>query len=169
LNLKNIIKNKYYKYKDTPFTLTSGKESNHYFDLRPLLNNPKELGMVTYHFCKEVVKYDIDCIGGMETGAIPLCTATALTLYYNKIMFLNTFFIRKKAKEHGTKSLIEGRGTRGIVIDDVLTTGGSIKKSIDIAHKYGIDIVAALVIIDRQECEIKLPNLFSIFKKEDFL
>jgi orotate phosphoribosyltransferase len=94
---------------------------------------------------------------------------------------LRTFFVRQKAKEHGTRELIEGltpkesfAGARVVVVDDVATKGGSIMQAINAARELGATVDKALVIVDREKgAEAHLAeqgiHLFSLFKESQFL
>jgi len=106
------------------------------------------------HLVYEAIKdSDVDGIGGLTFGADPISIATAFTsgLKGNPI---NAFSIRKIQKDHGIVRWIEGDikpGGRIVIIDDVATTGGSTIKAIERARSEGIEVVRAVILVDRQE------------------
>jgi orotate phosphoribosyltransferase len=96
---------------------------------------------------------DIQAAGGLEIGAIPLAAVLAQK-YHQEGRALEGFFVRKQAKSHGSQERIEGvlpKGARVAVLDDVLTTGGSVVQAIEEIEKAGAQVVAVLCIVDRLE------------------
>jgi orotate phosphoribosyltransferase len=98
-----------------------------------------------------------DLIGGLEMGAVPIASAVA-AVSHTTPRKVNAFFVRKQAKEHGTKSLIEGlpdgeslKGKRVVVVEDVTTTGGSAVKAAEAVRAEGAEVVGVVTVIDRQE------------------
>src|SRR5580700_2275602 len=106
------------------FKLASGKESTYYINSKKALFHSEAvalLGEALYDLTQDL---DIQAIGGLEVGAIPLATAAVLR-YHQAGRALEGFFVRKQAKEHGSQERIEGvlpAGARVAVVDDVLTT-----------------------------------------------
>src|SRR5581483_9703709 len=107
------------------FTLASGKQSNYYINSKKVLFNAEAawlLGHVLWDLTKEL---NIQAIGGLEIGAIPMATAACLH-YHEHGQPLEGFFVRKQAKDHGSQQRVEGRveaGFRVAVVDDVFTQG----------------------------------------------
>jgi orotate phosphoribosyltransferase len=135
------------------FTLASGKKSDHYYDGKMLILNPEGARLVGEEIFDRLSDLEVDAIGGLEIGAIPIVTAVSL-ISYEKQKTIPAFIVRDKAKEHGTKKDIEGhikRGARVAIIDDVITTGGSVIKAIDKVKSMGCEVVKVVVIVDRQE------------------
>jgi orotate phosphoribosyltransferase len=98
-----------------------------------------------------------DLLGGLEMGAVPIASAVAAVSHTGGKP-INAFFVRKQAKEHGTKRLIEGlpngdslKGKRVVVVEDVTTTGGSALKAADAVRAEGAEVVGVVTVIDRQE------------------
>jgi orotate phosphoribosyltransferase len=92
-------------------------------------------------------------VGGLTFGADPIAMATAFASEL-KGMPINAFSIRKTKKDHGIAQWVEGDlapGARVVVIDDVATTGGSTVKAIERARENGLEVVRAVVLVDRQE------------------
>ena len=128
------------------FTLTSGKVCPYYIDLRFLASYPDVLRLVTKEYVKILNKLDYEILVGIPYAAIPLATALALEL--NKPMI----FTRKEAKEHGTRKLIEGvykKNQKAVIIDDVISDGGSKFKVIEPLEAEGLIIKDIVVLVDR--------------------
>lgn len=135
------------------FTLASGKESTYYINSKKALFNSEAvwlLGDVLYDLTADL---DIQAIGGLEVGAIPMATAAVLR-YHEHGRPLEGFFVRKQAKDHGSRESVEGvlkSGDRAAVIDDVLTSGKSVIQAIEEVERVGAKVVAVLCIVDRLE------------------
>ena len=133
------------------FTLASGKKSAYYVNSKKVLFHAEAitlLGDLLYDATKDL---DFQAIGGLEVGAIPMAAA-ALTAFHRNGRHLEGFFVRKQAKEHGSKDRLEGQvksGDRVVVIDDVLTTGGSVVQAIQAAEAVGAQVVRVVCICDR--------------------
>ena len=133
------------------FTLTSGKKSNYYFDGKRLTLTPEGAYLVG----KAVLDLlaDVDAIGGVATGGYPMATAAALVSYLEGRP-IPSFIVRKEAKEHGTEMKIEGHlkeGSRVAIVDDVITTGGSISRAIEAVEAVNCKVVKVMVLVDRHE------------------
>jgi orotate phosphoribosyltransferase len=135
------------------FTLASGKESTYYINSKKALFNSEAvwlLGDLLWDLTKDL---DIQAIGGLEVGAIPMSTAAALR-YHEEGRSLEGFFVRKQAKEHGSKQRVEGvmePGMRVAMVDDVLTSGMSVLQAIEEVERIGAKVVAVICIVDRLE------------------
>jgi orotate phosphoribosyltransferase len=96
-----------------------------------------------------------DCLGGLEIGAISIATTISDFAYAAEPRReWRTFVVRKQAKDHGLGKLIEGAyrpGDRAVIVDDVLTSGGSLLKAVAAARSAGLTVTHALVIVDRRE------------------
>ncbi len=137
------------------FRLASGAMSPFYVDCRVLLAHPRPRRLVAQLAFDSLSGLDVDCLGGMELGAIPLATAiSAYALTASPPREWRTFVVRKQAKDHGLGKLIEGAakpGDRAVVVDDVLTSGGSVIRAVQAARQAGLQVEHALVIVDREE------------------
>ena len=134
------------------FTLASGKKSNYYIDIKKATTNPKILKIVAkiikYHLREQLDKNGNLKIAGVELGSVPI--ATAVSLETEKELLI----IRKKPKDYGTKSKIEGElneGDRVVIVEDVTTTGGSVLKAVDEIRLKGGIVKEIFVIVDRME------------------
>lgn len=141
------------------FILASGKESDLYCDCRVTTLDARGanlIGEVGWELVREVIlpAHPGACaIGGMTMGADPI--SLAIGMYSAEAEKpLGIFTVRKEAKDHGRGKRIEGNfepGQQVIVVDDVITTGGSTIKAIDAIEAEGGKVVAALVLVDREE------------------
>ncbi len=135
------------------FTLASGKESSYYINSKKAIFNAEVvalLGDVLWELTREL---NIDAAGGLEVGAIPMAVALAQR-FAQEGRPLEGFFVRKQAKGHGSQERIEGvllPGMRVAVLDDVLTTGGSVMQAIGEIERAGGQVAAVVCIVDRLE------------------
>jgi len=182
-HIHQYIQTNCYKYKKEEFTLSSGKKSKHYFDLKQILLNPEMLKDICHTIIFKIEALDklmgtkINTIGGLTLGADPLTYGVTLYSQIQNKQPLKPLVVRKEAKSHGAQSLVEGLMDYGtlqcLVVDDVVTTGGSTIKAIDALRNIGVEVVAALCILDREEggkeaIGAKGINLYSLYKKSDF-
>lgn len=160
-----------------PFTLSSGKTSPVYIDCKKTtLGHSRAqylIGHLIYHL---VAAQDPEGIGGLTLGADPIGVATSLVsgLYRRPIP---AFVVRKEAKGHGTRNPVEGDlvpGARVIVVEDVVTTGSSGLKAVDICRQTGYHVLGVVALVDREEggrerfIEEGIPFV-SFFTLSDFL
>ncbi len=140
----DIIKEKAVKRGE--FTLTSGKKSNYYIDIKQVITDPSSLDLITDKISKKINQ--VDKIAGVELGAIPLLSVVCVK---KKLPML---IIRKKIKDHGTKLPYEGNLKKGetiSIIEDVTTTGNSVINSIKFLKTLGIKIKSVITVVDRLE------------------
>jgi orotate phosphoribosyltransferase len=137
------------------FTLASGQTSPFYVDCRSLMAYPGSRRLVGHLAHDSLAGVTIDCLGGLEIGAISIATTISDYCYgTTPLRDWRTFVVRKQAKDHGLGKLIEGAvhsGDRALIVDDVLTSGGSLLKAIAVARQAGLVVSQALVIVDRKE------------------
>jgi orotate phosphoribosyltransferase len=135
------------------FTLASGKESSYYINSKKALFNSEAVWLLGAALWELTRDLNVQAIGGLEVGAIPMATAAALR-YHEEGRSLEAFFVRKQAKGHGSQERVEGivrPGFRVAVVDDVLTTGGSVEQAIGAVEELGARVVAVSCIVDRLE------------------
>lgn len=141
------------------FTLASGQVSPFYVDCRALMAHAGPRRLVGQLAHEVMAGVEFDCLGGLEIGAIAIATTISDYAYAaNPKRDWRTFVVRKQAKDHGLGKLIEGAakpGDRALIVDDVLTSGGSLLKAITVARSAGLTVSHALVIVDRKEQEGK--------------
>jgi orotate phosphoribosyltransferase len=135
------------------FTLTSGKKSNYYIDGKKITLSPEGAYLVGKAIFDELIKTGVDAIGGVATGAYPIVTAVALVSHLEGKP-IPAFIVREVTKEHGTMRKIEGhlkQGSRVAIVDDVLTTGGSVSRAIEAVEAAKCKVVKVIVLVDRHE------------------
>ncbi|NKB81533.1 MAG: orotate phosphoribosyltransferase [Nitrospirales bacterium] len=137
------------------FRLASGQVSPYYVDCRSLLAYPDTRRLIAELAFHSMQALDIHAIGGLEIGAIPMSTAIS-DYAYQAIpqKEWRTFVVRKQPKGHGLGKLIEGAaqsGDQALILDDVLTSGGSLLKAVQAVREVGMLVSNALVIVDRGE------------------
>lgn len=137
------------------FRLASGQTSPFYVDCRSLMAYPGSRQLVGHLAHDALTGVMIDCLGGLEIGAISIATTISDFCYGSTPRRdWRTFVVRKQAKDHGLGKLIEGAvrpGDRALIVDDVLTSGGSLLKAVAAARDAGLVVTHALVIVDRKE------------------
>ena len=152
--LIEIIYRKSFKYSKEPsFKLVSGKMSRFYVNCKPTTLSPRGMFLVGHLVFEAIKDLAPDGIGGLTFGADPMAVATAFVSEL-KGKPINAFSIRKTQKDHGIIKWVEGDmtpGQRVVIIDDVATTGGSTIKAIVRASSEGLDVVKAVILVDRQE------------------
>ncbi|MEM3198517.1 MAG: orotate phosphoribosyltransferase [Thermoplasmata archaeon] len=127
------------------FTLTSGKKSNYYISIKKAITDPIILKKIAESMSKFVKN---EKISGIELGSVPIAVALSLETLRPYVI------IRKESKDHGTKDLVEGEIKKGdeiIIVEDVITTGGSIIRAAKILRDYGAIVNRVLVVVDREE------------------
>jgi len=177
--LKRLIEEKAFlvrsPLKDQPFTLASGDESWVFFDCKAVTQNPEGISLIAEIFFEMVKGYHLDAIGGIQTGAIPICTAVA-QLSYSKNSPIAAFWVREKRKDHGTMNKLEGGlqpNSRVVVVDDVTTKGTSVLKAVEEVLMLNCEIAAVITLVDREAgarniIEQKGLNYLTVFTMSDF-
>ena len=171
--LKHLIEK---SYKKGNFTLSSGKKSSHYLNCKPVSLNGEGLNLISDLFL-ELKDSSSKAVAGLTLGADPLVSGLIVKAA-SQGQDLNGLIIRKEIKKYGTKAGIEGpileEGTMVTVLEDVVTTAGSVIKAIKKLRENNYVVEEVLSIVDRKEggCEaldnenVKLKSLFTI---KDFL
>ncbi len=155
--LIEIVLERTFKFSEKPtFKLASGTVSSYYFNCKPTTLNPEGMylvGALMFDMIKSRKSWKVKAIGGLTLGADPISNAIAYTSYL-KDDPLESFVVRKEPKKHGTMLWVEGNvaeGDKVVIVEDVVTTGGSTIKAIDRANKCGLKVLGVIVLIDRQE------------------
>ena len=176
--LFDLIKSRSFATGD--FTLASGKKSNLYFNMKPTMMTAEGSHLCARAFYERLIAENIDYIGGLEMGAVPIAAATA-AYSFTQGKPIQSFFVRKKAKDYGAKQLVEGlapgesiAGKRIAIAEDVTTTGGSALQAIAAAREAGAQVDLLISILDREEGALDLlrdngVRLTSVFSASDFV
>ncbi|MFN8111104.1 MAG: orotate phosphoribosyltransferase [Thermoleophilia bacterium] len=134
--------------------LASGKRSSYYVDARQVLLDPEGAALAGELAWRVLGPAAPRAVGGLTLGADPLVCAVSAAAWAAGER-VTGFFVRKEAKKHGLQQWIEGpfieEGTPVVVVDDVLTSGGSLRIALEKARQAGGQVVGALVVIDREE------------------
>ena len=142
-------------YREGDFVLASGRRSDYYFDCRVTALHAEGSWLIGTLFNHMLLEMDIKGVGGMTMGADPLVAATTV-ISHEQGRPLHGLLVRKEAKGHGTGQYVEGLGNfstgdRVAMLEDVVTTGGSLLKACDRIRDAGLSIVAVCAILDREE------------------
>ncbi|MBO4300222.1 MAG: orotate phosphoribosyltransferase [Desulfovibrio sp.] len=142
-------------YREGDFLLASGRRSDYYFDCRVTALHAEGAWLIGTLFNDLLKPLDIKGVGGMTMGADPLVAATTV-ISHEQGRPLHGLLVRKEAKGHGTGQFVEGLGNfsagdRVAMLEDVVTTGGSLLKACDRVRDAGLSIVAVCAILDREE------------------
>lgn len=135
------------------FTLASGKQSSYYLDGKQISLHSEGLQQVSEGLLDLLSDVEFDGFGGMSIGADPI-VGGVLTAAAIRGRSMSGFLVRKEAKGHGTKRYIEGPvqpGSSVVIVDDVVTTGGSALEAADRAIEFGCKVLGIVGVIDRME------------------
>ncbi|WP_143957862.1 orotate phosphoribosyltransferase [Rhodoligotrophos appendicifer] len=156
VRLMEIIRERSFK-DNVEITLASGRKSNFYFNMKPTMLHPEGAGLLAELVLDALVEAKPDFIGGLEMGAVPIVSWTTAASFLRGAP-VSAFFVRKKAKDHGAKLLVEGlapgetlQGKRVVIVEDVTTTGESALKAVEAVREAGGQIMRVVTLIDRQE------------------
>lgn len=166
-------------YQERDVVLASGRKSTFYVDCRQTVLTAEGhflVGSLFNHIIAGEAP-EAQAVGGISVGADPLASATSLMSQFGT-RILNAFYIRKEPKKHGTSQWIEGTASLApdmpvVVVEDVITTGGSTLRAVERARAFGLRVVHAIALVDRQEdggaeaVAAEVP-LTAIFRQEDF-
>ena len=137
------------------FVLASGKQSSYYIDCRRTTMHAEGLVLIGRLALAAIREADwvVDAVGGMTLGADPVAYAIAAASQADPPA-IHGFTVRKAAKDHGTAQRIEGcfeKGARVVVVEDVVTTGGSALEAIGVVRAAGGHVAGVLAVVDREE------------------
>ena len=167
------------------FTLASGAKSDLYVDAKLTTLDPRcalLVGKIGWELIKQTTagkNLRVDAVGGLTMGADPIALSIGIAAQLeNPAGTLRVFNVRKDAKKHGMLKNIEGNFSAGdsvVVVDDVITTGGSTIQAIEKIEADGGKVAFAIVLVDRQEqngranIEARGCPVVSIFNRQDVL
>lgn len=141
-------------YRRMRVTLASGRESDFYVDGKQTTLNAEGAWLVGNAMLDALLP-GVQGIGGLVIGADPIAAATA-AVSFHRGRPVHAFLVRKEAKGHGTARHVEGRqnlpdGSKVCIVEDTVTTGGSLLQAVERCRAEGLDVVQALTIVDREE------------------
>ncbi|MEM6979796.1 MAG: orotate phosphoribosyltransferase [Planctomycetota bacterium] len=139
------------------FTLASGQQASYYLDCRRITLHPVGAPLIGRWMLDVITQtasqtgMQPDAVGGMAIGADPI-TASIVTMAGLNLQSLRGFMVRKEPKGHGMGKQVEGPvepGQKVVIVEDVITSGGSAIKAVEAAREFGLDVLYVLAIIDR--------------------
>lgn len=145
------IRKKALKFGD--FTLASGKKARYYLDGKQVTLDGEGARLVAEGILDLLADRMPDAVGGMAIGADPI-TAAVITMSAVRGTPIRGFMVRKESKGHGTNQYVEGPvkpGDAVVIVEDVVTTGGSSLKAIERVEAFGMKVSGVIAIIDRME------------------
>jgi len=175
--LHEILKRKSVQF--GTFTLASGQTSDVYVDCRPTTCDPRAMPLIGRVFLRKIEQMGWlpDAVGGLTLGADPIAMAVSRESL-DRPPTVDCFIVRKERKAHGMQKLVEGlvdpKGHKVVIIDDVCTKGESTAWAIENARAEGMEVLGAVCLIDREAGATELlrdkygVQLASIYKLSDF-
>jgi orotate phosphoribosyltransferase len=151
--LRILIISRCVEIKESGFTLASGKVSKLYIDLRRITQDPLGINLIARMVLSKIDELapEAEFIGGLETSSIPISTSVAM-LSLNQKKQIGAFWVRKRQKDHGLQNLVEGnlsKGSKVVIIDDTITTGGSSLQAAEVVKEFGAHVIYAMGVVDR--------------------
>jgi orotate phosphoribosyltransferase len=175
--LKAMVLERSFRYRDDPpFTLASGRTSPFYFNCKPTTLDPEGMNLIGNVLFDLLEDSQVTAAGGLTLGADPLANALSV-ISWQRGRPIKSFTVRKEAKAHGMKSAIEGNlqsGERVVILDDVITTGGSTIQAVERAREEGLMIDRVIAFIDREEggreaIEQFVPSVQAVFTRTEIM
>ena len=150
--LKALLKERAYRHGQ--YTLSSGKESEHYVNCKPVTLSCEGNALLSHLMLKHIEKEAV-AVGGLTLGADPLVCGIAQKAYYKGNRHIDALIIRKNPKGYGTKEVIEGnkppKGSVVTVLEDVTTTGSSAMTAVRVLRDAGYIVNKVVAIVDRMD------------------
>ena len=147
-------------YREGRFRLASGRESDFFIDCKRVMLTARGHRLLGEVLCDELAasKRAVHAVAGVALGGCPLASAVSLTSALRGLgpegHGWNALYVRKEAKDHGTARRVEGTSPAGpsvVLLEDVLTTGGSSRMAIEALRAEGFEVGAVLALVDRAE------------------
>ncbi len=148
--LQHLLSN---SFRTGEFTLASGRKSNYYINGKMTTLDARGAYLVARTFLAMIADDVPHAVGGLTLGADPIVGAM-LSLAGLEDLPLRGFIVRKQSKDHGTRSLVEGtlhEGDRAVIVEDVVTTGGSSLQAIAAVRAMGCEVRRVVAVVDREE------------------
>jgi orotate phosphoribosyltransferase len=157
--------------------LASGKSSDFFIDCKPAALTARGhhlIGELMLDALRNLPK--CDAVAGVALGGCSLASAVSLMSHIRNRP-IPALYVRKAAKDHGTKKLIEGTVTPGmkvVLLEDVITTGGSTVKAVEALRDAGVEVVGVVVLVDRLEGGVETLGregleVVSLYTRNDFI
>ena len=175
--LIELLRSKSFQFSEEPiFKLVSGRLSQFYVNCKPATLSARGMFLIGHLIFEEIKDLNVDGVGGLTFGADPIAVATAFVSEL-KGQPISAFSIRKNRKDHGIVRWIEGdlkSGNRVVIIDDVATTGGSTVTAIERARDEGMEVIKAVILVDRQEGGIEnirkhVADVSAVITRDDLM
>ncbi|OCQ94391.1 orotate phosphoribosyltransferase [Oscillatoriales cyanobacterium USR001] len=140
-------------YREGDFVLSSGQKSSYYINCKPVTLHPQG-ALAVGRLLLSVLPADTEAVAGLTLGADPIVTAVSVVSAYQNRP-IPGLIVRKETKGHGTMAYIEGpilrEGAKVVVLEDVVTTGGSAMKAVERLRGAGYEVNRVISLIDRQQ------------------
>ncbi len=175
--LIELLCSKSFKYSENAeFKLASGAMSHFYVNCKPVTLSPEGIFLAGHMMFEAIRDSGASGVGGLTFGADPIAVATSFVSHLEKHP-VKAFSIRKEQKDHGMIKWVEGDmapGEKIVIIDDVVTTGGSTIKALERARIQGLDVVQVVTLVDRQEGGIEniqkyVDKVSALILKDDLM
>jgi orotate phosphoribosyltransferase len=140
-------------YREGDFTLSSGAKSNFYLDAKQVTYHPDGVELVGNAVLTLATEFGAQAVGGPTLGADAIVLATVYASAKSAHP-LSGFIVRKEAKPHGLGKWVEGvdpKGKKVVIVEDVITSGGSLLAAVDRVREAGAEIVVATAVVDREQ------------------
>jgi|UniRef100_A0A7V6A1N0 orotate phosphoribosyltransferase len=152
--LLRLLAEKSFRYSpNAPFKLASGRESPYYVDCRPVTHSAEGLSLIGEIIFDLIKGQKIQAVGGLTMGADPMAHAVAL-ISFQRGEPVNAFSVRKFVKGYGAGGRLVGPvrpGEQVVVLEDVITTGGSVLEAVKAVREFGLTVAQVIVLVDREE------------------
>lgn len=170
-----------HSYRSGTFTLASGKQSDFYIDCKQTFLRRGGLWAAAGKLYSLTDRFGAVAVAGEGGGGVPL--AAAVSMYsgvFGPGNQLHCIVVRKGTKDHGTENRVERArdvvpdGSKVVLVEDVLTSGGSALRAVEALQADGLKVVAVIALVSRREGAEELfwnkaPELISLYKREDFI
>ena len=166
-------------YQKRNIVLASGEQSEHYIDCKKTVLSGEGHVLVGKHIAMALQgKGPFDACAGVALGGCALASAVSMWEFLAYQCHMPALYVRSEAKDHGTRAMIEGpaiKGNKVVLLEDVITTGGSSLKAIKLLREGGFDVQLVVCLIDREaggpemllaDAGVKVESLFRL---QDFI
>ncbi len=157
--------------------LASGKESDFFIDCKQTVLTARGHQLVA-ELLLDAFRHvqNVQAVAGVALGGCPLASAVSL-MSAQRGRPLDALYVRKAAKDHGTKRLVEGKtqpGMRVVLLEDVITTGGSTWQAVEVLRAEGVEVAAVVVLVDRLEGGVEAIRghgieVVTLYTRHDFI